>query len=107
MPDDVALLAVYGSLRPGETHHELVADLEVVGTGVVHGVVTELDGYPVLRCEERGPAVPVVLLGSERLEARWPDLDAFEGPAYRRELVVVALDGGGETRAHCYVAALG
>jgi gamma-glutamylcyclotransferase (GGCT)/AIG2-like uncharacterized protein YtfP len=98
-------LAVYGSLRPGGQHHRLVADLEVVGEGTVVGAVSELDGYPVLRVGEGGARVPVVVLTSDDLAGRWPELDAFEGPAYGRELVIVTLDDGTTIEASCYVAA--
>jgi gamma-glutamylcyclotransferase (GGCT)/AIG2-like uncharacterized protein YtfP len=100
-------LAVYGSLRPGGRHHDLVDDLVVVGRGTVPGVVGWLDGYPVLTWRPGRRPVPVTVLGGDGLADRWADLDAFEGPAYRRDLVVVDLDGGGRLAAHCYLRAGG
>jgi gamma-glutamylcyclotransferase (GGCT)/AIG2-like uncharacterized protein YtfP len=100
-------LAAYGSLRPGERHHDLVDDLSVVATGSVRGALRWLDGYPVLSIDQDSDAdaVPVVVLGGDALADRWPALDRFEGPAYRREVVVVHLDGGGLLTASCYVEA--
>jgi gamma-glutamylcyclotransferase (GGCT)/AIG2-like uncharacterized protein YtfP len=96
-------LAVYGSLRPGEQHHDLVSDLEVVARGWLTGQVREVDGYPVLRLAADGERVAVAVLGGAALADRWPELDRFEGPAYRREQVVVTLDDGGRLEAECYL----
>jgi gamma-glutamylcyclotransferase (GGCT)/AIG2-like uncharacterized protein YtfP len=101
-----ARLATYGSLRPGEQHHDLLADLEVVGSGSVRGVVRDWQGYPILSLDPAGEPVAVVVFGGLD-DARWAELDAFEGPAYRRELVDVHLDDGRDLRAQCYVRAEG
>jgi gamma-glutamylcyclotransferase (GGCT)/AIG2-like uncharacterized protein YtfP len=97
-------LATYGSLRPGEQHHDLVADLELMGPGVVRGDVSDWEGYPVLSVRADGAPVPVLVFGGLS-PTRWAELDAFEGLAYRRDLVIVELEGGGVLVATCYVAA--
>jgi gamma-glutamylcyclotransferase (GGCT)/AIG2-like uncharacterized protein YtfP len=97
-------LATYGSLRPGEQHHDLMADLEVVGSGSVRGVVDDWQGYPILSLDPAGERVAVVVFAGLD-DPRWADLDAFEGPAYRRDLVDVLLEDGRHLRAQCYVRA--
>ncbi len=96
-------LAVYGTLRPGQENHDLVDELQVEAHGTVTGRLTWWEGYPVLIIEPGGRPVPVVVLTSPFLRDRFDELDRFEGPAYRREIVVVELDDG-PVRAHCYVA---
>jgi gamma-glutamylcyclotransferase (GGCT)/AIG2-like uncharacterized protein YtfP len=93
-------LAVYGSLRPGEENHHHVADL--VGewrAGEVRGLLHEAGwgaarGYPGILRDPAGRRVPVQLLESRALPARWERLDDFEGPGYRRILIVVDTDRG-------------
>ena len=63
-------LATYGSLRPGEQHHDLVADLEVLGVGTIRGYLTDWEGYPVLATRPDGSVVRVVVYGGVT-DARW------------------------------------
>jgi gamma-glutamylcyclotransferase (GGCT)/AIG2-like uncharacterized protein YtfP len=88
-------LAVYGTLAPGRQNHHIVEPLGGRWTeGVVegdlfrHGWGTAI-GFPALRLRLGGPAVPVHVLTSTALPSAWTDLDAFEGPEYRRVLVPV------------------
>jgi gamma-glutamylcyclotransferase (GGCT)/AIG2-like uncharacterized protein YtfP len=99
-------LAAYGSLRPGERHDHLTADLDLVGSGSVLGVVDEWEGYPILSLDPSGEPVAVVVFGGVD-DARWAQLDGFEGPAYRREQVDVLLDDGRVLSAQCYLRAEG
>ena len=96
-------LATYGSLQPGGLHHDLVADLEVLGAGTIRGDLTDWEGYPLLAPRSDGPEVRAVVYGGVG-DWRWSELDAFEGPKYGRELVVVELGRGGSIMATCYVA---
>ncbi len=96
-------LATYGSLQPGGKHHDLVADLEVLGAGTIRGDLTEWEGYPVLTSRPDGNEVRAVVYGGVT-DARWSELDAFEGANYGRELVLVELGRGGSVIATCYVA---
>jgi len=89
-------LAVYGSLAPGRSNHGQLAGFRGVWRSglTVRGELLELGwgtglGYPGLRWAPDGPPVAVELFVSDDLPARWPRLDAFEGPSYRRILVPV------------------
>ena len=105
-------LATYGTLRPGEANHHLVAHLpgqwrsgwvrgrfQAQGWGLTHG-------FPALVPDPAGERIAVSVLESSALVAYWPTLDAFEGPAYVRVLVEVELEDGGFCIAHLYAAAL-
>lgn len=89
-------LAVYGTLAPGRSNHDQVADLHGrwVSGWTVRGELLPLGwgrtlGYPGLRWAPEGPPVAVELFVSDDLPAHWARLDAFEGPEYRRILVPV------------------
>lgn len=106
-------LAVYGSLGPGEENHGLVEDLAGEWEeGGVRGHLVEEGwgasmGYPALRWDPEGPAVPVHLLTSDDLPGAWDRLDRFEGPAYRRIWVPVHLEDDRAVVANLYEAAEG
>ena len=88
-------LAVYGSLAPGRQNHHIVAPLGGTWTeGVVEGDLATYGwgaaiGFPALRLRPGGPAVAAHVLTSDALRGAWADLDAFEGPEYRRSLAPV------------------
>lgn len=101
-------LAVYGSLVPGGSNHQVVAG--VVGAwkrGIVRGRLeregwgSEL-GYPGFIWDSEGPEVEVHVLESLDLREAWPRFDRFEGPDYLRILVPVRLEGGTPTVANLY-----
>jgi gamma-glutamylcyclotransferase (GGCT)/AIG2-like uncharacterized protein YtfP len=100
-------LATYGTLRPGEVNHRLLAGLGSWRAGWVRGTLGDWCGYPIL--EPGTDRVPVMVLNSARLRDRLAALDEFEGPAYRRAWVVVehdpALAGDELVVAQCYLAA--
>jgi gamma-glutamylcyclotransferase (GGCT)/AIG2-like uncharacterized protein YtfP len=96
-------LAVYGTLRPGESNHHLLAD--VPGTwleGTVQGVRFMANGYPAFKCDPTPGEVPVSVLTSAALPAHWARLDDFEGADYRRILVQVRLPDGATLSANLY-----
>lgn len=97
-------LVVYGTLRPGEPNHHLVAPLGSWRPVMVRGCVGDWCGYPILRWDPDGPPVPAALVTTERLPTAIAGLDRFEGPAYRRRLVVAETDTG-PVLAQCYVDA--
>ena len=93
-------LAVYGTLAPGEANHAVVSSLRgswargtvcghlhAVGWGMTHG-------FPALVWDPDGPEVAVHVLESPDLADAWPRLDAFEGQAYRRQIVPVKVSSG-------------
>jgi gamma-glutamylcyclotransferase (GGCT)/AIG2-like uncharacterized protein YtfP len=109
-------LAVYGTLRPGEPNHHVVAPLGGEwADGVIEGDLYPVGwgatlGYPAFRPRAGGAAVAVKVLTTPALAAAWADLDRFEGAEYRRILVPVFSPGGAEERrlytvANLYAAA--
>lgn len=109
-------LAVYGTLAPGQPNHHVVAPLGGEWTdGVVEGDLFPVGwgaalGYPAFLPRAGGAAVAVKVLNSSLLAAAWPDLDGFEGPGYRRILVLVFKPGPADERrlytvANLYAAA--
>lgn len=98
-------LAAYGTLRPGESNHAQVSALRGRWSrGTVRGSVVILpSGYPGLVPDPHARA-PVGVLESDDLPAAWSRLDRFEGDAYHRHLVDVALEGGGSCVAYLYLA---
>jgi len=86
-------LIVYGSLGPGGMNYYLLADLP--GTWepcVIRGRLGEYWGFKALQYDEAGPEHPARLFTSPALAAKFPELDDFEGEAYRR-LVIPARVG--------------
>ena len=104
-------LVAYGTLRPGEVNHGLVAGLGTWQPAWVRGRLGEWNGYPLLRpARVGGRRLPVMLLTSPHLPTVLPELDAFEGPAYRRAWVVAELaptvgESADAVVARCYVDA--
>ena len=110
--DDSTALAVYGTLRPGETNYYVVRDIpgEWVDA-TVRGYLYEItwgpaEGYPGLTLSNEGHLVPVSVLVSDVLDDHLWRVDRFEGQGYERRSAVV-LDVGGSTvlgRAAVYEA---
>ncbi|MGF1599784.1 MAG: gamma-glutamylcyclotransferase family protein [Acidimicrobiales bacterium] len=116
------VLAVYGTLRPGDTNFDVVGGIAGEWfTGVIRGrrfinPAGRYRGYPAFVAADAtgspgggtGPApVPVAVLVSVELPRHWARLDDFEGPGYRRVPIGVVLDprAGGEPvacRAYVY-----
>lgn len=99
-------LAAYGSLRPGELHHDLVGQLPGKWwPATTTGRIGESEGYPVLHWDVRGPLVNLMVLESNELLSHWAELDAFEGEGYLRSLLPVETGEGRLVVASCYLAA--
>ena len=83
-------LVAYGTLQPGEPNFHVVEPLGGTWTQVrVRGHVgtsnwREYQGLPGFTPDDAADPFDVWLLETENLVDAWPDLDAFEGPGYRR-----------------------
>lgn len=97
-------LIVYGTLRPGQANAHLLEGLGTWEPATLRGAIATWSGYPVFTPSPDGDVINADLLTAPDLVAHLPRLDAFEGPAYRRA-VVVAQTADGPVEAQCYVAA--
>lgn len=84
-------LIVHGTALPeNNAHDHLPCASGTWHRGVIHGAVgNTTDGLPGFRWRPDGDGVPAWLLVSDGLPACWPQLDAFEGPTYRRILAPI------------------
>lgn len=110
-------LAVYGTLRPGESNFDVVAAIDGLWfAGWIRGrrfinPAGRYKGYPAFRPEAASGTVdaegrvPVALLVSSELPLHWSRLDDFEGTGYRRVPIGVSIEDGSELvvcRAYVY-----
>jgi gamma-glutamylcyclotransferase (GGCT)/AIG2-like uncharacterized protein YtfP len=93
-------LATYGTLAPGRQNHGQLSDLpgrwlvgHVRGSLIEAGWGAKL-GYPGMILEPDGAPIEVFVFESRTLVDHWQQLDAFEGPGYRRTTVDVSTDEG-------------
>ena len=97
------LLAAYGTLRPGEVNHRLLADLPGEWLdGWVRGHRGEEGGLPAFWYSAVGPRHAVKVFHSAELPAVWAHLDWFEGRRWRRRVVPVELADGRSVQANLY-----
>ncbi len=94
------MLAVYGSLAPGEANEHVLADLAGQWQpATIRGhrfTTTWLVGapYPGFIADPSAEPMPVQLIASPELPDHWDRLDAFEGPGYNRRVVEAQTDDG-------------
>jgi len=101
-------LFVYGTLLPGRENERVLAPLigrweraHVFGRLYPDGIGAAL-GYPVLILDAKGEQVSGQLFFSAALTHYWQILDAFEGPAYRRQLTTVRRQDDSTVSAFVY-----
>lgn len=103
-------LAVYGTLRPGESNFWVVANIDGAWRqGTVRGWKFTIgwgdaEGYPGFIPDANGQAVAVSVLLSDTLHDHLGAIDAFEGEGYRRDRIDVLLDDGTNLEAWIYTA---
>ena len=103
-------LALYGTLRPGATHHHEVRSIS--GTweaGTVRGWCHEItwgpaDGFDGITLDPDAPPVAVDILHSDDLPRHLDRLDRFEGPGYRRVTTTARLPDGTDVAVEIYEA---
>ncbi|HEU4520956.1 MAG TPA: gamma-glutamylcyclotransferase [Thermoanaerobaculia bacterium] len=97
-------LVVYGSLAPGERHHDLLAPLHGEWRRCsITGVVRMHDGYRIFSPEGTARIQALMFVSSD-LARYWRVLDDFEGDAYRR-IVIPVETADGQTVANIYADA--
>ena len=102
-------LFTYGSLQPGGPNEQVLDGIEGEWrAGAVTGFLVEAGwgatmGYPALRLDDAGDAVPGFVFTSSELANHWERLDEFEGSEYRRVIADVRLDDGRRVAAYLSV----
>ena len=87
-------LVAYGTLAPGGPNYELIQDIPGVWERCkVRGSISISKGLPRLTWNTNGPDIDTNVLLSEQLPEKWPMIDAFEGNAYKRRLIIVSING--------------
>lgn len=105
---DVPVLAVYGTLAPGESNAEVLTDLDgrwEPATVRGHRFTTRwrtYTGFPGFVADPTGPEVAIQLFHSAALSDHWDRLDQFEGPGYRRSPVAATTADGTTVEAQIY-----
>ena len=108
--EDVAALAVYGLLAPGEKNHWVVRSIEGEwNPGVVRGFEFDVtwgpaEGYEGFLPDESGNDVAVMVLESDHLDKNFRSVDDFQGEGFVRQIVPVTLADGTIIHAWIYVA---
>jgi gamma-glutamylcyclotransferase (GGCT)/AIG2-like uncharacterized protein YtfP len=93
-PPEAQILAVYGTLAPGQPNHWVVQSFGGHWSKAwVRGIALQDQGYPVFIDDPHAPEFEVDVLKSSMID--WDALDAFEGENYRR--ILVRLRGGAES----------
>ena len=101
-------LFVYGSLAPDEENEHFLKALvgrwqRAFVTGRVYSEgLRGTEGYPALDLSEVSHITEGLLFTSRQLPKLCRTLDAFEGSSYRRCIVIVRLEDGGQRRAYTY-----
>lgn len=106
--DDPAVLAVYGTLAPGESNHREMEGIDGRWEPAVmrgHRFTTvwrSNQGYPGFIADPAGPEQQVLLFRSTDLADHWERLDEFEGSGYRRRLITATTTEGEKVPAWTY-----
>ncbi|WP_417782856.1 gamma-glutamylcyclotransferase [Terasakiella pusilla] len=101
-------LFVYGSLQPGQENAHYLEKIK--GQWQAAHMFGHLfkDGwgdypdYPGLIIDPTAERIEGYLLSSDDLADHWAELDAFEGPEYKRTLTDVTTDTGDTVQAYLY-----
>ena len=84
------MVFVYGTLRRGGSNHFRMHGAEFVAAGTVRGRLYRIDWYPGLVADENAGEIigEIYRLSAGKLR----ELDEYEGPEYRREMMEVQAD---------------
>ena len=107
-PSPSNALFAYGTLMSGESRHPMLERARIVAVrpASIAGELIDMGDHPGLRLSTyEHHRVQGELIEFEELDAILADVDAEEGPEFRRELVNVTVEGGGNHFAWVYVLA--
>lgn len=100
------VLITYGTLAPGQPNHHVLDGL----TGRWRRGVIRATLHPhgwrhfpgVVLAPDSTARTPAWAFESAGLPARWPRLDAFEGPGYARQRTTITFDDGEQLEGWVY-----
>ena len=102
-------LFVYGTLGPNRPNEHILKNIggsfeeaSVLGILYNEGWGSEM-GYPGIILDPKGEKVKGFLFSSSKLNKHWPELDEFEGSAYKRVLAEVGIKNKTTLQAFIYV----
>lgn len=96
-------LAIYGSLAPGQPNHAALCGIPGQWADTfVYGDLQKKPGLKAFKWNPAGERIPMKLLSSASLQGHWDRLDHFEGPRYRRILVLAEGAKGEVTVVNLY-----
>lgn len=101
-------LFAYGTLMTDESRHAKLAGARIVSVrpASISGELLDMGEHPGLRLSSYSHhRVQGELIEFETLDTILPDIDTEEGPGFRREIVNVTLEDGGNHFAWVYVLA--
>ena len=107
-PSPPNALFAYGTLMTGESRHALLqrARIAAIRPASISGELVDMGDHPGLRLSSYSHhRVHGELIELEELDTVLPEIDAEEGPEFKREIVNVTLDDGGSHFAWIYVLA--
>ena len=96
-PSPPNALFAYGTLMTGESRHQMLerARIKSVRAASISGELLDMGEHPGLRLSSySGHRVQGELIEFEELDTILPELDAEEGPEFRREIVNVTVESG-------------
>ena len=99
-------LFVYGTLRRGEGNRaarRLWAAAELVGNAVARGRLYHLGAYPAMTEAQAAGELVRGEVAQLRDVSVLAELDAYEGPEYRRAVLEVVLETGEAVKAWAYL----
>jgi hypothetical protein len=98
-------LVAYGTLKPGGANASVLGGVEGSWCPcILRGRQSSVGGLLHFCWDPHGAETGAMLFSAPGLAGRWPEIDRFEGPSYRRHLVTVTV-ANALAVANCYEGA--